>query len=252
MKAGAKSGGFSNSVDHAAAGYILPVIMAHGQANAELVTDGEPSVTSNHEAPILFDPAQVTSKANRSNPKPGDPSHTIHQGAAPLLVRMREGKAGGGKGPLISEDKSLTLATANDQTLFAIHPHVIGRAPNAGPQGKEYFDDGSAYCMDSMGAPQSIAFAQNQRNEVREMEVIGSLAAEPGMKQTTYIRTSMQVRRLMPIETERLQGFPDNHTLVPFGGKPAKDTPRYKGVGNSWAVPVVKWIGERIQTVDTP
>jgi DNA (cytosine-5)-methyltransferase 1 len=55
------------------------------------------------------------------------------------------------------------------------------------------------------------------------------------------------VRRLTPRECERLQGFPDDYTLVPFRGKPAKDGPRYKALGNSMAVPVMRWIGERIQ-----
>ncbi len=59
----------------------------------------------------------------------------------------------------------------------------------------------------------------------------------------------MQVRRLTPIECERLQGFPDNHTLISWRGKDAAecpDGPRYKAIGNSMAVPVMRWIGERI------
>ncbi|HIF2252770.1 TPA: Dam family site-specific DNA-(adenine-N6)-methyltransferase [Salmonella enterica] len=59
----------------------------------------------------------------------------------------------------------------------------------------------------------------------------------------------MQVRRLTPVECERLQGFPDNHTLIPWRGKDAADCPdgpRYKAIGNSMAVPVMRWIGERI------
>jgi DNA (cytosine-5)-methyltransferase 1 len=59
----------------------------------------------------------------------------------------------------------------------------------------------------------------------------------------------MQVRRLTPIECERLQGFPDNYTLVPHRGKPAADGPRYKALGNSMAVPVMAWIGRRIELV---
>jgi DNA (cytosine-5)-methyltransferase 1 len=58
------------------------------------------------------------------------------------------------------------------------------------------------------------------------------------------------VRRLMPIECERLQGFPDNYSLVPYRGKPAADSPRYKAIGNSMAVPCMRWIGERIQMVE--
>jgi len=60
----------------------------------------------------------------------------------------------------------------------------------------------------------------------------------------------MRVRRLTPRECERLQGFPDDYTLVPFRGKPAADGPRYKAIGNSWAVPKFHWIGQRIQMVD--
>jgi DNA (cytosine-5)-methyltransferase 1 len=97
-----------------------------------------------------------------------------------------------------------------------------------------------------------VAFAQNQRDEVREMEIAGALAAEPGMKQQTFI-DSTAVRRLTPTECERLQGFPDGHTLIPWRGKPADQCPdgsRYKALGNSMAVPVMRWIGQRIAAVE--
>ena len=58
------------------------------------------------------------------------------------------------------------------------------------------------------------------------------------------------LRYLTPTECERLQGFPDDYTAIPWRGKPASecpDGPRYKALGNSWAVPVVRWIGQRIQ-----
>jgi DNA (cytosine-5)-methyltransferase 1 len=59
---------------------------------------------------------------------------------------------------------------------------------------------------------------------------------------------SMAVRRLTPVECERLQGFPDGYTNIPWRGKDeSPDGPRYKALGNSWAVPVVAWIGKRIQ-----
>lgn len=54
------------------------------------------------------------------------------------------------------------------------------------------------------------------------------------------------VRRLTPRECERLQGWPDDHTLVPYRGKPMADGPRYKIIGNGWALPCVRWIGRRI------
>jgi DNA (cytosine-5)-methyltransferase 1 len=123
----------------------------------------------------------------------------------------------------------------------------------------------------------AVAFAQNTRDEVREMPVIGALAAQPGMKQTSYVRQSLQVRRLTPRECERLQGFPDDYSLIPSdtpiskvrrekldmdyvkylhrGGRltfeqcmnAAADGPRYKSLGNSMATPVMHWIGQRIE-----
>ncbi len=60
----------------------------------------------------------------------------------------------------------------------------------------------------------------------------------------------MAVRRLTPRECERLQGFPDDYTLVEYRGKIAADGPRYKALGNSMAVPVMHWIGKRIAAVD--
>lgn len=64
------------------------------------------------------------------------------------------------------------------------------------------------------------------------------------------VATASIVRKLMPVECERLQGFPDGWTQIPYRGKPAEqcpDAPRYKAIGNSWAVPVVRWIGQRIE-----
>lgn len=64
------------------------------------------------------------------------------------------------------------------------------------------------------------------------------------------LANTMQVRRLTPVECERLQGFPDNYTNIPWRGKPTSpDGPRYKAIGNSWAVPCARYIGELIQRV---
>jgi hypothetical protein len=59
----------------------------------------------------------------------------------------------------------------------------------------------------------------------------------------------MAVRRLTPRECERLQGFPDEWTAIPYRGKPASDGPRYKSLGNSMAVNVMRWVGERLSLV---
>jgi len=62
------------------------------------------------------------------------------------------------------------------------------------------------------------------------------------------VMVNMAVRRLTPVECERLQGFPDGYTNIPWRKKDeSPDGPRYKALGNSWAVPVVRWIGKRIQ-----
>lgn len=113
--------------------------------------------------------------------------------------------------------------------------------------------DGTTHCMGtgSSGGQASIAvaFAQNQRNEVRVMNVAGALAAEPGAKQQTYMQQGMAVRRLTPRECEALQGFLPDYTKIPWRKKPAEDCPdgpRYKALGNSWAVPCVALIGRRI------
>ncbi|MCZ4281672.1 DNA cytosine methyltransferase [Kiloniella laminariae] len=103
------------------------------------------------------------------------------------------------------------------------------------------------------GGQVAVAFAQNSRDELREMPYSGALSATPGMKQTSYVREGMTVRRLTPLECERLQGIPDNHTRIPWRNKPAEDCPdgpRYKSIGNSMARPVMRWIGQRIKAVE--
>lgn len=107
---------------------------------------------------------------------------------------------------------------------------------------------------------QPVAFVQNSRDEVHlfggDGGTVGALAAEAGAKQQCYIafdttQITSAVRRLTPTECERLQGFPDGYTLIPVRGKPAADGPRYKALGNSMAVPVMRWIGDRIQQADS-
>jgi len=75
--------------------------------------------------------------------------------------------------------------------------------------------------------------------------VLSTGGGKPGQGIPTILSES-RVRRLTPVECERLQGFPDNHTLVQYRNKPACDGPRYKAIGNSKAVPCIQWIGKRI------
>ena len=72
----------------------------------------------------------------------------------------------------------------------------------------------------------------------------------PGVGVVAADGTVEEMRYLTPLEVERLQGFPDDYTLVPYRGKPAADGPRYMALGNSMAVPVMRWIGERIARVE--
>ena len=74
-----------------------------------------------------------------------------------------------------------------------------------------------------------------------------------GSNQVPDVLQSATVRRLLPVETERLMGFPDDHTRIPWRGKPAEkcpDSPRYKACGNSMCVNVMRWIGMRIENVE--
>lgn len=66
----------------------------------------------------------------------------------------------------------------------------------------------------------------------------------------TYVVEGNAPRHMTPLEIERCFGFPDDYTLVPHRNKPAADGPRYKALGNSMAVPVMRWIGERIAMVE--
>lgn len=96
------------------------------------------------------------------------------------------------------------------------------------------------------------AFTQNQAGDVLTGERTASMGTNANAtgRNTPKAMQGMSVRRLTPRECERLQGFPDDYTQVPYRGKPAADGPRYKALGNSMAVPVMRWIGERIDAVE--
>lgn len=78
-----------------------------------------------------------------------------------------------------------------------------------------------------------------------------NIRAASGGSSRSYLATPWAVRRLTPLECERLQGFPDRYTQVPYRGKPAADGPRYKALGNSMAVNAMEWIGARIDLVES-
>ena len=181
-----------------------------------------------------------------------------------VVMRMREGKPGGGKGPLLSENRSLTLATANDQSMFIFYGNrvadirfqedvintlqarmgtggnnmpivaypitgnAIGRQDHNGPNGPATGDENDP--MFTLTSTDTHA-------------VVGTLQARDykglnheGARDGKAIVENTAVRRLTPLECERLQGFPDNWT------EGQSDTHRYKQMGNAVAVPVVEWI----------
>jgi len=106
--------------------------------------------------------------------------------------------------------------------------------------------------LDTDGSSIAVAFCENIRGEVLETEVTRALASGGGKPGQGYaaVRQGWAVRRLTPLECERLQGFSDGYTAVPYRGKPAADGPRYKALGNSMAVNCMRWLGRRIEMVD--
>ncbi len=102
------------------------------------------------------------------------------------------------------------------------------------------------------GGQLAVAFTENMRGEITMNDTAASLQTGGGKLGQGYpaIQQASAVRRLIPRECERLQGFPDDYTLITYRNKPAADGPRYKALGNSMAVPCMRWIGERIEMVD--
>ena len=108
----------------------------------------------------------------------------------------------------------------------------------------------SSPCADR--GPDVVAF-QSSQSGVRLGNTHATLDANNGPRRHNGALVGSAARRLTPVECERLQGFPDNFTAIPWkkkGPEACPDGPRYKALGNSMAVPVMRWIGERIQLVD--
>lgn len=161
-----------------------------------------------------------------------------------------------GEGFDASED-----GTGRGTPIVPVPPYTLAVRGRGDSHQLEYRQDGTANAVLTPNGGRAgigvgaVAFAQNTRDEVRlfggDGQVVGALAAEPGMKQQSYVAQDWAVRRLTPTECERLQGFPDNFTNVPWGKKgTSPDGPRYKALGNSMAVNVMRWIGRRIEMVE--
>jgi DNA (cytosine-5)-methyltransferase 1 len=96
-----------------------------------------------------------------------------------------------------------------------------------------------------------VAQAFGWQNSSSQTMTVDHITPTLDRSKTPAVIHQMAVRRLTPVECERLQGFPDGYTNIPWRGKPdSPDAPRYKTMGNSMAVPCMQWIGKRIQKVE--
>jgi DNA (cytosine-5)-methyltransferase 1 len=135
---------------------------------------------------------------------------------------------------------------------IALAENTIGRQPKNGGNGDGFTVGGPMYtlnCSGVHGVAQPIGFPANLSGT--QCATTENLSPSLGAKNPTGLVHHMAVRRLTPVECERLQGFPDGYTNIPWRKKDeSPDGPRYKALGNSWAVPVARWIGQRINMLE--
>jgi hypothetical protein len=196
----------------------------------------------------------------------------------PTLVTMREGKPGGGKGPLISEDKSLSLSTGNEQTLFQ-PAQAAGFKPGASADARTIgYEEELSPSLEAGGGGNNkpavviqydgynqkihvdepsvtLRIGRDSSDFVAQPVVAPSLtasndpsrspqSAEVTQQVTAVHQATMAVRRLTPLECERLMGWPDDWTAG------QSDTHRYKQCGNGVASPVATWIAQQLLKLD--
>ena len=163
------------------------------------------------------------------------------------------------EGRIRLRDPGIGIGTAADPsfTLGATGVHAIAfsckdHGADAGliaPTLRSMGHDGSHA---NAGGQLAVAFDMRGREGGAQFESpheTANIRAASGGSSRSYVAQSWAVRRLTPRECERLQGFPDDYTLIPRRGKPAADGPRYKALGNSMAVNVMRWLGTRIQMI---
>ncbi len=163
-------------------------------------------------------------------------------------VAIRTAQTGSNGWGINTEGTAYTLDSAQQAVAvsFAIQAGALRTNPNSGPDGVGVQAD-HAYTLEARAEVQAVAVTGDVFHTLRAE---GFDASEDGTgRGAVAVSVGMAVRRLTPRECERLQGFPDDYTAIPWRGKPADqcpDGPRYKALGNSWAVPCARWIGERI------
>ena len=146
------------------------------------------------------------------------------------------------------------LDVQKQTNVVCIKGNIINRLPENGGNGLGVDDSGVSYTLTATDRHAVGVFKAGQGARAHGIGYSECLsptltAAASGSNQVPSLVQSGGVRRLMPVECERLQGFPDNHTQIPWRGKSAEecpDGPRYKAIGNSMAVPVMRWIGRNL------
>lgn len=172
-----------------------------------------------------------------------------HLGAEPPIEVLFEPEGMRRDYPTSREKREALAARAGRGASSAGFKYSAG----AGAGGIGYSPELSPTVTANGNTPATVSFDQtwcmagdNAKTAI-DLDVCGTLKA---YSPPPRANVGSVVRRLTPLECERLQGFPDNHTRIPWRGRPeaeCPDGPRYKAIGNSMAVPVMRWIGERIQ-----
>ncbi len=216
---------------------------------------------------IAFDTTQITSPQNGNRPQVDDPCHPLCAGAHAPAVAIGFSAGQSSKAGSVASAKELapTLRGGSSGTN-QVPTACIGFSGNvSGSRGFASSEELSptlrAGESPTSNAP-CVCMASGQANAEIGQDLCPAQAARQykdppivvytadGMQAVFHDGLYWVVRRLMPVECERLQGFPDDWTRIPWRGKPAEecpDGPRYKAMGNSMAVPVMRWIGERIE-----
>jgi len=294
---------------------VATAVNAHGGPHGRLDFESETFV--------CFDPNQITSKDNRSNPRPGDPSPPLATfGSVPMLAQqqlysimpqnssrdykarpvdvaqpiMAGGPVGGNQGgdvivthslradgfdasedgtgrgtPLVpvafpanisgtqrlsSEDLSPSMGAKNPTAVAMPIKKAHGSGGNGAKRNSISGEDGDPMFSLDQSSQHAVMVASFQQSS---MTGVGTVGYDPDTKvlrpvkpqhDHQMLQLGSAVRRLTPRECCRLQGFPDDYLDIQYRGKPAADGNKYKALGNSMAVPVMRWIGEQIARVN--
>jgi DNA (cytosine-5)-methyltransferase 1 len=228
---------------------LVPTVMAHGQANAEIREDASPSLTCNHEAPIVAHTLRGEGfDASEDGTGRGTPLVAVFENHAQdsrikevSVVPALSAKAGTGGNnlPLVSTPAPVAFESRIARNGRGAPDEVV--PPLKAQSGENGTGD---------GAPLIAYTTKLENTQSNQSGKVYEEYAPRVSRNSAALMTSASVRRLTPRECERLQGFPDDWTLVKHGKKLTADGPRYKALGNSMAVPVMSWIGRRIQIVD--